>query len=34
MSSVSIGDTCVLRAPGRTTLDLTGTEIRVGLRLR
>jgi hypothetical protein len=33
MSSVSIGQNCVLRAPGRTALDLTNTEIRALVRL-
>ncbi|HEY5985575.1 MAG TPA: hypothetical protein VIV12_04215 [Streptosporangiaceae bacterium] len=33
MSSVSIGENCVLRAPGRTTLDLTNAEIRAHFRL-
>jgi len=33
MSSVSIGPQCVLRAPGRTALDLTNSEIRAHLRL-
>lgn len=33
MSSVSIGEDCVLRAPGRTALDLTNAEIRALLRL-
>jgi hypothetical protein len=33
MSSVSIGAECVLRAPGRTALDLTNAEIRADLRL-
>jgi len=33
MSSVSIGPECVLRAPGRTALDLTNSEIRAHLRL-
>jgi hypothetical protein len=33
MSSMSIGRNCVLRAPGRTALDLTNTEIRALLRL-
>jgi hypothetical protein len=33
MSSVSIGGNCVLRAPGRTVLDLPGAQIRGPLRL-
>ncbi len=33
MSSVSIGENCVLRAPGRTALDLTNAEIRALFRL-
>ena len=33
MSSFSIGENCVLRAPGRTALDLTNTEIRALVRL-
>ncbi len=33
MSSLSIGAGCVLRAPGRTALDLTNSEIRADLRL-
>ena len=33
MSSISIGENCVLRAPGRTALDLTNAEIRALLRL-
>jgi hypothetical protein len=33
MSSLSIGANCVLRAPGRTALDLTNAEIRALLRL-
>jgi hypothetical protein len=33
MSSVSIGGSCVLRAPGRTALDLTNAEIRALFRL-
>ena len=33
MSSVSIGADCLLRAPGRTALDLTNAEIRAHLRL-
>ncbi len=33
MSSVSIGKDCVLRAPGRTALDLTNAEIRSLLRV-
>ena len=33
MSSVSIGAGCVLRAPRRTALDLTNSEIRAHLRL-
>ena len=33
MSSLSIGGECVLRAPGRTALDLTNAEIRAVLRL-
>jgi hypothetical protein len=33
MSSVFIGENCVLRAPGRTALDLTNTEIRALLRV-
>ena len=33
MSSLSIGEDCVLRAPGRTALDLTNAEIRAVLRL-
>jgi hypothetical protein len=33
MSSVSIGPQCVLRAPERTALDLTNSEIRAHLRL-
>jgi hypothetical protein len=33
MSSLSIGADCVLRAPGRTALDLTNAEIRALLRL-
>jgi hypothetical protein len=32
MSSVSIGADCVLKAPGRTALDLTNAEIRAHLR--
>ena len=28
LSSVSVGDDCVLQAPGRTALDLTNAEIR------
>lgn len=33
MSSMSISENCVLRAPGRTALDLTNAEIRALLRL-
>ena len=33
MSGLSIGGECVLRAPGRTALDLTNAEIRAVLRL-
>lgn len=33
MSSMSIGENCVLRAPGRTALDLTNAEIRSLLRM-
>lgn len=33
MSSISIGENCILRAPGRTALDLTNAEIRALLRL-
>jgi hypothetical protein len=33
VSSVSIGANCVLRAPGRTALDLTNAQIRALLRL-
>ncbi len=33
MSSMSIGENCVLRAPGRAALDLTNAEIRALLRL-
>lgn len=33
MSSVSIGAQCVLRAPGKTALDLTNSQIRALLRL-
>jgi hypothetical protein len=33
MSSVSVGAGCLLRAPGRTALDLTNAEIRAHLRL-
>jgi uncharacterized protein YjbI with pentapeptide repeats len=33
MRSVSIGGDCALRAPGRTALDLTNTEIQAHLRL-
>jgi uncharacterized protein YjbI with pentapeptide repeats len=33
MSSMSIGENCTLRAPGRTALDVTNTEIRALLRL-
>lgn len=33
MSSLSIGENCVLRAPGRTALDLTNSEIHALLRL-
>ncbi|HEY6297529.1 MAG TPA: hypothetical protein VIX15_17875 [Streptosporangiaceae bacterium] len=33
MSSVSFGAECLLRAPGRTALDLTNAEIRAHLRL-
>jgi hypothetical protein len=33
MSGVSIGGNCLLRAPGRTALDLTNAEIRAHLRL-
>ena len=33
VSSVSIGENCVLRAPGRTALELTNAEIRASFRL-
>jgi hypothetical protein len=33
MSSFAIGEQCILRAPGRTALDLTNAEIRAVLRL-
>ncbi len=33
MSSISIGENCALKAPGRTALDLTNTEIRAVVRL-
>ena len=33
MSSMSIGENCVLQAPGRTALDLTNAEIRSLLRM-
>jgi hypothetical protein len=33
VSSLSIGEDCVLRAPGRTALDLTNAEIRAHFRL-
>ncbi len=33
MSSIAIGAGCLLRAPGRTALDLTNAEIRAHLRL-
>src|ERR1700722_6904022 len=33
VSNVSVGAGCVLRAPGRTALDLTNSEIRADLRL-
>ena len=33
MSAVSIGESCILRSPGGTALDLTNAEVRALVRL-